>query len=264
MRNFRIFLLHCQQILEYKLRCFIWFLSPIQNCLILILFWLGVFSGQKQIAGWTMGSITAYYFLLTIASSMLNSHIEGDVSEFDIKKGDLVRYLLQPYPYFWRKFFEEMPWRVLQGSYGIILLTGSILIFGNFLQLNINLLNLICSLIMIILAYFISFTYKMNLGFTSFWFEDARGFHQLLEVIAIILCGEVVPLTLAPKYVQQIANLTPFPYIIYYPVTVFQGKYILTDMLKIISVQLFWLSALLILKEILWKKGIKSFTATGQ
>lgn len=264
MRTVRILLLHCQHVLEYKLRSFVWFLHPIQNCLILVLFWLGAFSGKKEIFGWTMSEITAYYFLLTIASSLLMSHIEDDVSDYDIKKGDLVKYLLRPYSYYWIKFFEEIPWRLLQGFYGLILLLFFLAILGNFLQLKLTPLSIFSSSIIIVLAYFISFTYKIILGFTAFWFKDARGFYQLLEIVSIILCGGVIPLTLAPNYVRQIADLTPFPYMIYYPVTVFQGRYALDMTLKIIAAQFFWLALLLALKNLLWQKGIKSFTAVGQ
>jgi ABC-2 type transport system permease protein len=227
------------------------------------LFWLGAFHNKSQIGGWTLNNITAYYFLLTIASSLLVSHIEEDISDYDIKQGDLVRYLLRPYSYYWIKFFEETPWRLLQGFYGIILLAIFLFWLGNFLQLHVN-VDWYFITPAIILAYFISFTYKMNLGLTAFWLKDARALHQVLEIIAIVLGGGVVPLELMPGYLKKIADLTPFPYITYYPITIFQGKYQLDILLKIIGFQFLWLSFLLIARRVMWSRGIRSFTATGQ
>jgi len=221
-------------------------------------------SGKGQIGGWTINNITAYYFLLTIANTFIISHVEGGVAESDIRQGDLVRYLLRPFPYYWIKFFEEIPYRLLQGSYGVMLLLISIVIWGNFIKFSLSIEVLLLGIIMIILAIFISFSYKLSLGLTAFWLKDSKGLHSTLDIIAIVLGGVVAPLQLFPEMLQKIAYATPFPYIIYFPIMALQSKYPADILLRIISIQFFWLSLLLLINRIFWNKGIKIFTAAGQ
>ena len=84
---------------------------------------------------------------------MLSSHIEEDVAEFDIQQGDLVRYLIRPFPYYWIKFIEEIPYRILQGSYGIIIMITVAVFFGKFIYLTHDPIMIFATGIMIIMAF---------------------------------------------------------------------------------------------------------------
>jgi len=264
MRALRIFLLHCQRIFEYRLKSFIWFLAPLMNSIFLIVFWRAALNGKSTVTGWTMSDMTAYYLLLAVASTFLNSHVEDGVADEDIRQGDLARFLLKPISYYWIKFCEETPYRLLQCVYGIIFVLISTLVWGNFLKFSLSIENTILFIMIVVLAYFISFTYKLSLGLTAFWFKDAKGLHSALDVVALIFGGAILPIQLFPDYLQKIAYLTPFPYIIYYPITAFQNKYSINILFQIIGFQFFWLSIMLIFNRVLWNKGIKIFTAAGR
>src|SRR6266702_2729178 len=121
MRFFKIFFLHFQDVFEQRARSFVFFLISLVNPLILILFWKGATrSSSFHPTDWTFSTILSYYLFLTIASALLVSRIEDDVATQDIKQGQLAGYLLRPFPYIWKKFFEEIPQRLLQGMYAFV------------------------------------------------------------------------------------------------------------------------------------------------
>src|SRR3989338_3301247 len=176
MRYVKILLLHFENVLEHRMRSLVWFLVSLLNPLLYILFWRGAFQGRSEIGpGRTFSSLTSYYFLLTVASAVLTVHIEEDVAAYDIQEGKLVSYLLKPFSYYWFKFFDEINYRILQGSYGLLALVILQLFFGQFIILTNNVVIIILSLVIIFLAYILSFTFKMIIGILAFWMTEIFG-----------------------------------------------------------------------------------------
>jgi len=195
---------------------------------------------------------------------MLNSHIEEDVAVFDIQQGDLVRYLTRPFPYYWIKFIEEIPYRILQGSYGIILVIIFSYFYKNYIIISNNPIILLLSVLIMFLAFFLTFTLKMNLGLSAFWFKDSRGFFELVTIILIIFSGGVMPLFLLPQGLQTISSILPFAYTAYFPILSIQGSLSSLQLIRIIGIQCLWLAVFIVINRFMWKYGIKKFTSFGQ
>lgn len=211
-----------------------------------------------------MSTATTYYFLLTIAGSLLTSHIEEDVAVYDIQYGDLVRYLTKPFPYFWIKFIEEIPYRILQGFYGILLMTGFIVFFHGSIAVTHEPLILGLTAITMVLAFFLSFTMKMNWGLSAFWFKDSRGFFEFLTIVIIIFSGGIVPLYLLPAALRTLSNFLPFAYMMFFPIIGMQGQLTVSQLGQVIAVQIMWLCLFVAINRFMWRRGIKQFTAFGQ
>jgi len=265
MRYLRIFFLHCESVFEHRLRSLVWFFDSMINPLIILLFWAGArVGGGGLIQNWSSASINSYYFLLIIAGALLVSHTEEDIAYFDIRQGDLARYLLKPFSYYWLKFIEEIPYRLLQGAYGIIALFLVSLFFKNLLRLNLSFTTVLAGLMICFLAFFTSYTYKVCLGLLAFWLTEIRGITQFLEITAIILGGLVMPVAFLPPALKSLAYFLPFPYMIYFPVIIFQQGLAGVDFVRVIIGQLIWLLIFIVLYRIQWSRGIKSFTAAGR
>lgn len=265
MRILRMFLLHFEGILDHRARSFVWFLTPLLSTFLFVMFWRGAFAGKNTISqDWSFSSIASYFFLLLIATTFLECHIEEDVSRIDIREGGLVKYLTRPISYYWIKFFEEFPYRVLQGSYGIILCIVLPLFFKNFFVFSDNPLVLLLSIVIAAFALFISFTFKMIIGLVTFWIIDTGGFYQLVQMVQLLFAGYILPIDLLPQRVGSIAKILPFSYMIYFPVIAFEGKLSIIELFNVIWIQIFWLSILLLLYKLLFTMGVKNFTAVGQ
>lgn len=265
MRYLKIFLLHFEQILEYRSRSFVWFLKSAIGPLLLLVFWIGALKGDNNIpAEWSFSTITSYYFLLIIATALLTAHIEQVVAKEDIQEGRLVKYLLKPFSYFWINFFIETPFRVLQGSMAIVASLILVSIFKINFAFSGDVDILILSFIVALLAYFLSFLFKLIIGLLAFWLIDIHGFYQLVDVTLLIFAGYILPINLLPKFLENISYILPFAYMIYFPITAFQGKYELVQLMQIIATQIIWLFIFFMLYKVLWRRGLRKFTAVGQ
>lgn len=265
MRYVRIFLLHFQDAFEYRSISFVWFLLALLNPLIYLLFWRGAIVGKNLVGvTLTLADIASYYFLLIIIGAFLMVHIEEDVALRDIKEGGLVKYLMKPFSYFWLKFYQELPWRIIQGSFGAVALIVFIGIFGNFLQVVSNPVNIVIAIVISILAYFLSFVFKMIIGLSALWLVDYSGLEQLSYITVFVFAGFIIPLEFFHPVLKTIAFTLPFSYMIYFPVVAFQGKLALGASMRIIMVQLVWLSVLSGVYAYMWRQGKKKFSGVGQ
>ena len=256
MKWARIIGLHFERTFEYRLKSLLWILIPVFNNLTLILFW----SGSKE----NMSYITTYYVLMTIGGLLLTSHVEYEVAEYDIKQGQLVNYLTKPISYYWMNFVGELPFRVLQSIYAAIIIGTFILFFKGSLAITLNPWHIPLVILIFILGYSLSFTFKLCTAYLSFWFTEIRGMYELITIAYIVLSGSVMPLQWYPPIIQKITHVLPFAYSAYYPIAALQGSIQLIGLFNIIVVQGVWLSILLLVHNKLWKKGIKQFTAVGQ
>ena len=263
MHYFRILGLNFERVFEYRSHSLVWFILALINPLIILMFWHGSAQDNSMVSQ-ALPDLTSYYFLLIIANTFIISHSEGDVSIYDIKLGGLIKYLLRPFPYYLAKFIEEFPYRVLQGIFGIITFIILTVFFGSLMKISSSAPVLLMSFPIIILAYFLSFTFKMILGILAFWLTDVWGIFDTAYVTTVVFSGTVLPLTFMPDWLNKISTFLPFSYMIYFPISSVQGQFSLMEMVRILLNQGIWLFILAMIYKIMWREGVKKFTAVGQ
>lgn len=263
MQYLRILGLNFERVFEYRSRSLVWFIYVLINPLIVLMYWYGAAQNNTAVMR-VLPELTGYYFLLIIASAFIISHSEEDVSIYDIKYGGLVKYLLKPFPYYLAKFIEEFPYRVLQGIMGIITFIILSVFFGSLMKFSSSIPILLISSLIIILAHFLSFTFKMIIGILAFWVTDIWGIFNTIYVTTIVFSGTVLPLTFMPEWLSKISAFLPFSYMIYFPISSVQGQFSLGEMVRILLIQGIWLFILAMIYKIMWREGIKKFTAVGQ
>ena len=256
MKWLRMLGLYFERTLEYRLRSLLWLLIPLTNNLTLILFWSG--------AGMNSSSISTYYILMTVVSVFTTSHIEHEVSEVDIKQGQLVNYLTKPISYYGVQLLSEFPYRVLQGVYSILILGAFLLFFPGALRITLPVWHIPLVILLFILGYLISFTFKLSIAYISFWFKDIRGLFELVTIVIIIFSGGIMPLPWYPHLLQTVCSIFPFAYSGYFIVASLQGSVPLMGLVSLLAIQGVWLGVFLIINTVLWRNGIKEFTAMGQ
>ena len=265
MRILRIIFLHFEHALQYRSRSFLWFLLALLNPAIYLLFWkAAIHSGHMTGTKVIYADIASYYLLVVIAGALLIAHVEEDVAMTDIKEGGLVKYLLKPFPYFWMKFMEEFPYRIIQGFYGWIGLLIMLVIFGNILTIVHEPLQIFLAICITIAAYFLSFVFKMVIGVTTFWIDDFSGLQQLMFVLISLFAGFIQPIEYFHPTLRAIAIATPFPYMIYYPVIAWTGKLTIGLGWRVLLIQVCMILAFSAVYAVLWKRGVKEFTGIGQ
>lgn len=245
-------------------RSLVWLLIPLINGGFFMLFWQSAFTANRGVLpGWDVTTMLVYYLLLIIFQALIISHIEEKI-ETDIRQGDIVQYLLKPYPLYLAYFMAELPYRIIQGGFALLIYFGIAFFYPALWLQSLDWWRGILVLFIILLALILSQTFKVILGLIAFWTKDNKGISDTVTVAIIFFTGMNIPIVFMPTWLQQIAFSLPFPYLIYFPIIGMQGKLSLEECMHVITIQLAWLIVFSFLYKILLKQGLRKFTAVGQ
>jgi ABC-2 type transport system permease protein len=89
----------------------------------------------------------------------------------------------------------------------------------------------------------------------GFWIVETRGLQILYMVVSGFLAGLFVPIWLFPGWLEVVAQATPFPATMMYPVDVISGRAAGVDALVLVVVQLAWLIGVAALGQVLTRAG---------
>lgn len=263
-RHIALFLLHMQDVLQYKLRSFVWMLVNCTGIGILIIFWMAkINSNPSAYSSTDLQTLISYYLLLLLCGNVLISHTETDVSVLDIQKGELSNYLLKPFSYLILKFYGEINWRILSGFWAVLLLIA-VRLTGFPIQITSSVGMMVVFVVSACLGFFISFLITMLLGLSSIWITSTKGLFELYEVVLLLFTGSIIPLAHFPEQLQTIAYLTPFASILPIPVEFLQGIPQGPIILWRLGVQVGWLILLYLGYRGMWKSGVRAYSGVGQ
>jgi ABC-2 type transport system permease protein len=81
--------------------------------------------------------------------------------------------------------------------------------------------------------------------------------------LTILFAGQFVPLDLMPPVIQQIAQYLPFQLLRYFPIQLILGRMETPQILLNYGLSIVWLVIAFVLFRLVWRNGIKQFSAVG-
>jgi ABC-2 type transport system permease protein len=101
------------------------------------------------------------------------------------------------------------------------------------------------------------------LGMIGFWTTRVSAIFELYFALELLLSGRLVPLALMPMWVQQTAAYLPFKWAFQFPIEVLVGQMPPGQLFAGLGIQLLWIVVSTALMQVVWRMGIRQFTAVG-
>jgi ABC-2 type transport system permease protein len=120
-------------------------------------------------------------------------------------------------------------------------------------------LFLVSTLLTALLQFFTSYAMAM----LAFWVLEVSTFIFILFAFEYIASGHMFPIDILPPRLAQALFFTPFPYQMYFPVSIYMGKITGPDLARGLLVQAAWVGAAYALARFMWHRGIKKYSAVG-
>ncbi|WP_299413301.1 ABC-2 family transporter protein [Acaryochloris sp. IP29b_bin.148] len=242
--------------LEYRAELLLWVLA---NSLPLIM--MGVWS---QAATGGQFSLTAldfarYFIAVFVVRQFTIVWVIWDF-EREVVEGKLSPRLLQPIDPVWHHVAGHASERLARLPFS----TGLVILFFILYPQAFwwpNLMGLIGGILAIVLAFTLRFIIQYTFALFAFWVERATAIEQLWFLFYLFLSGMIAPLDLFPDAVRNVVEWTPFPYLIYFPVSLLVG--IPTPVAKGFAIMLAWCGLGLLINRWLWRRGIKHYSGMG-
>jgi ABC-2 type transport system permease protein len=87
--------------------------------------------------------------------------------------------------------------------------------------------------------------------------------NEFYYALAILFGGLFVPLDLLPQFVQGIAQVLPFQLTLYFPIQLILGRLPADVIVLNFALGVIWLGVALVLFQLVWRAGVKRFSAVG-
>ncbi|PKO00916.1 MAG: hypothetical protein CVU42_02030 [Chloroflexi bacterium HGW-Chloroflexi-4] len=232
-----------------------WMIPP----LIYLLVW-STAAGEGSISGMTRGAFVAYYLILILVNQITYAQTNWTVGDL-IRYGQINKVLLRPIPPLYDALSSEIAGKVVYLVFVVPILV--ILAFVLKPELDLTLINGLSFLPALIFAWALRFFWGYWLALLAFWATRADALLALQDSLVFLLAGQVAPVALLPGALKTLAVILPFRYMVAFPVEVITGQLTRSEMLTGFAIQCAWMIAAVILYALLWRFGLKRYSAVG-
>jgi ABC-2 type transport system permease protein len=230
-----------------------------------ILLWEAIYAGaeQKNLAGFSLNEMIAYLLLVHI-SRMFSSMpgLAGGIAR-DIRDGSLKKYLLQPidmiaYLLSYRAAHKVAYIATAFLPYGLLFF-----LCRGFFDHFPDALTLAAYVASLLLAFLVGFFFETCIGTIGFWFLEVASMLYVVNTLNFFVSGHMFPLDLLPPFWAGAFRLLPFQYMAYFPAAVFLGKITGISLVYGLLGELIWALIFLWLSRLLYRGGLRRYSAYG-
>jgi ABC-2 type transport system permease protein len=112
-------------------------------------------------------------------------------------------------------------------------------------------------------AWLIFFNIHYCVGLLAFWMEGVLSLEPLIWYVTIILGGGTIPVDLFPSVARDILTWLPFAATMDFPSQILLAKIDSAALLLGFGKQVGWIILLSLLRQAMWRAGLKRFSAVG-
>jgi ABC-2 type transport system permease protein len=235
-----------------------------------ILLWRAIYVGagrqDSDMEGFRYNDMIAY-LLLTHISRMFSSmpNLAAGISR-EVREGTLKRYLIQPIDMIAYLLSYRVAHKV---AYIVASFLPYALLFG-VCQFSLGIFDkfpdpatLAAYAVSLILAFLVGFFFEASVGMIGFWFLEVTSLLYIVMTLNFFISGQMLPLNLLPEPWFSLLKFLPFQYMAYFPAVVFLGKVKGAELWILLLGELLWAVVFMILARVLFRMGLRRYSAFG-
>ncbi|HCL92314.1 MAG TPA: ABC-2 family transporter protein [Verrucomicrobiota bacterium] len=228
--------------------------------------WQKIYAGKgagTSVGSYSLAGMISYYLLITVVDALTAVNEDDWLIAADIKDGNISQLLLKPIDYLWYRLCLYLSGRLTYLAVAFIPLALFFACFRSYLEPPADGVALAAFLLSTALTALLQFFMSYAMAMLAFWVLEVSTFIFILYAFEYIASGHLFPLDILPRGLEQALYFTPFPYQLYFPVSVYIGKAAGMDLLRGLLVQASWVIAAYGAARFAWRRGIKHYSAVG-
>jgi len=249
--------------LEFRVELLFWMVATM---LPLIMMGLWVLAAGRGDFPMDASQIARYFLAVFLVRQFTIVWVIYDF-EYDVVRGRLSPFLLQPIDPIWRFIGAHLSEQAARGPFVLAMLAVFVVLYPAAIREGDQLwLPTVQGVIAAIVATYAAFVQRFFVQYTlamgAFWIEKPTALENLWSIPYLYLSGLVAPLAFFPEPIRQLAMWTPFPYVVWFPATLFTGTNTISFMHGM-TILLGWIVVFVVLNRILWRAGLRKYSAMG-
>jgi ABC-2 type transport system permease protein len=246
---------------QYRASLVIWTIGQVLEPLVYLIVWSVVAdSSGGSVGSYSSADFAAYFIVLMLVNQVTYTWIMYEF-EYRVRKGNLSVLLLKPIHPIHSDIADNITSKII--TLPIIVVIAIIFLFVFHASIAPAPWAILLFIPVLLIAFLVRFVLEWILALAAFWTTRVGAINQSYFVTLLFLSGQIAPLELLPQPVQVLSFLLPFRWLINFPVELLLGRLSFTDTLIGLGAQLGWLIVGIMLLRIIWKAGVKVYTAVG-
>jgi len=222
-----------------------------------------MFSGADRLGGYSRNGMLLYYVAIILVARVVRStDLEWAIAD-DIYQGALSRYLLYPVSYGVLKYAAQIG-ALLPAFVQVALFSAwvpFVLGIPEGIRLTPATAAMCLGAVMVANALHFLMTYPIQL--VAFWADNCWNLLIAHRLVAMLLGGILLPLSLFPSWSQPLLNALPFRYMFAFPVDALLGRLSVAEYASGMAIALGWCGVAAMLSAAVWRRGTLQYTGVG-
>lgn len=252
-----------QEHLVYRINFLLWRFRAILYLLVLYFFWSSVFKGQGELFGYTASAMITYILGTSLVRSFVLSSQSASAAG-DILEGRLSGFLLRPFSYMGYWFAKDVADKLLNIVFVFLEIAVLLFFFKPPIFIQSNPVFLFLSLLTVVLALVLYFYLSFLISLMAFWVREVWAPRFLIMVMLESLSGVIFPLDILPEKIFAFLKVLPFTYLVFFPLKIYLGQLQFSEIWQGMAVLLLWLAVIYFAVRLVWRRGLRAYSAEGQ
>lgn len=248
---------------QYRAEILLWAVWGVVYPAIAMAMWAAAVKGSpdgQTIRGYTPGDFAAYFWLTMVVGHACTAWDIYDMSAL-IRNGTMSARLLRPILPIWQSVADNLAYKVL--TLTVLIPIWLIIIAIVEPSFDTTKQDFLYAVPAIAGAAVINYLWGYNLAILSFWFTRMDAIGQFWFGAGLFFGGRLAPMTLMPAPVQKIATALPFKWVTWFPCETMMGRLKPGFIQQGLINQLAWIAFGLVVFHVLWRMGVKRYSAVG-
>jgi ABC-2 type transport system permease protein len=247
--------------LAYRAMLLIWMIGQVLEPLVYLIVWSIVSkSNGGSVGDYTANQFASYFILLMLVNQVTYTWIMYEF-EYRIREGILSFSLLRPLHPIHADIADNISSKLITTPFMIVVAAGLTAIFHPAISPQPWAIALLFPAL--VLAFAVRFLLEWTLALSAFWTTRVGAANQTYFIVMLFLSGQFAPLSLLPFPIQIVADILPFRWLIAFPIELISGRLTPSEALIGLGAQLAWLFISYILFRIMWRAGLRIYSAVG-
>jgi ABC-2 type transport system permease protein len=248
---------------QYRGEIFLWAIWGVVYPAVAMAMWSAAVAGSPN--GRTIGHFGPHEFAAYFLLTMIIGHVctAWDVYEMGhlVRTGALSSCLLRPVLPIWQSVADNLAYKGL--TLTILVPIWLAVAWTTRPALAADRTHLLYGLAATALAMILNYLSCYNLAMLAFWVTRMDGVGEAWFGASLFFGGRLAPLTIMPGPIQKIASALPFKWVIWFPSEALIGHLSVSSLRGGLINQLAWIAVGLLGFRVLWRAGIKRYSAVG-
>ena len=231
-----------------------------------VFIWGAIFEARGDgdgINNFNYGSVVDYFLLVLFLDGLITPGDDEWQVAADIRDGQMNAFLIKPINYFFYRFALFVSNRLLYSLVTLPVVVILFAIFNRYLVWPSSWTVWLLSIFSVAFAGLIQFFISYSVALFAFWMLEISTVVFIVFSFEYLFSGHMFPLAFMPPLVQTVLKYLPFPYELYFPISVFMGQVRGARLWEGLAIQFVWVLLMWLIASTLWRRGLSRYQAVG-